>query len=583
MKPGEIENSNCMKVLDLEKLSLNYIIQLNQISVLIIEDFNRLTEQSLELSDKSLAWQFSSILSRNPYQSKLFLQCCYLALTERLIKEEKRIDKIIVPSKELKIIINNYFKNNRLQIPVELSNNECLKRKFKAFLGPYYGLYKIILFCWNLFKTRNPQRKNIISKNKPIILLDTFILSNSIKKGQYIDRYYPGLLDDLTDDEQNNIFFFPTIIGKYNSKDITNIFNNSKENLIFKQDYLKIGDYFNSIYSLIKSSQIKKTRIEFKNFDVYLLIRNEYINHKYNKSTLQGLLNFRFFKRLSENNIKMRLAIDWFENQPIDKGFNLGVHTFYPDAEHIGYKGYLISEDFNFYINPTEYEIRNHVIPKELNTIGKELIESNKKYCKNIKVNVAPAFRFIGVWKTKIKKQKKRVKQIILVALPIAYKESLEIVKLIFDANSNKKFINTDFHFKPHPALDFDSVKQFFGDKWPDNFIAVGGDFTEKLLESDILLGNSSSTCMEALAMETPVIIIGSQSNLTQNPIPGTITEKIWKLAYTSEELSEHIEYFLKLDQYEIEELSIIGRKIKEEYFEPVTKENVREFLKLNQ
>ena len=130
--------------------------------------------------------------------------------------------------------------------------------------------------------------------------------------------------------------------------------------------------------------------------------------------------------------------------------------------------------------------------------------------------------------------------------------------------------------------MDFYKIKQIFRDNWPINFQCVEGDFTERLMESDILIGNASSTCMESLALGIPVIIIGSQSDLSQNPIPVAITNKIWKLAYTSDEISTCIEGFLNLGHFEIEELSVIMKKIKEEYFEPVTKENVRFFLKLN-
>ena len=39
--------------------------------------------------------------------------------------------------------------------------------------------------------------------------------------------------------------------------------------------------------------------------------------------------------------------------------------------------------------------------------------------------------------------------------------------------------------------------------------------------------------------------------------------------------------YFLNLDKTEIKELSAIGENIKKDYFVPVTKENVKKFLKI--
>jgi hypothetical protein len=532
-----------------------------------------LTREILELTDNSLFWQFSRIVSRNPYQSQLFLNCCYLILIERLVDKGQKIDEIIVPSIELKRVIDNYV------ILKELKINVSVLKKTSFFKNFNNEIVANILFCWNLYSTHSRKRKKKVPRNMPITLIDTFILSNSIQQKKYVDRYYPGMLDYLTEHEKSSLFFIPTLLEKYSRRDIKNINSNSKENFIFQQDFLHVKDYISAIYTLSKKQKINSEKIYFKDFNILPILKSEIGS---NNSTLRGLLYFNVFKRLSENNIKIRLAIDWFENHQIDKGFNCGIHTFFPKAEHVGYKGYINSNDFSFYVNPTDFEKQNHVIPKEINVVGKGFLELSKNYCKELKVNVAPAFRFSGIWNSEVLKQKNDGKRKVLIALPIAYKESLEIVKLIIDATDIKVFDNTYYHFKAHPALDVNSLKNYFENIWPDNFLFVGGSFNDRMLESNMMLGNSSSTCMEALAMGKPVIIIGSQSNLTQNPIPNSITKKIWNLAYTPEELSTYIERFLKLDQFGIEELSDIGRKIKEDYFEPVTKENTRKFLRLN-
>ena len=87
----------------------------------------------------------------------------------------------------------------------------------------------------------------------------------------------------------------------------------------------------------------------------------------------------------------MKLLIDWHENQAIDKGMILGMKVFFPNIITKGYQGYIISDKYNFYINPTDLEINNNLLPDEINVIGKKLKSKVTKYSKNIKVNVAPA------------------------------------------------------------------------------------------------------------------------------------------------------------------------------------------------
>ncbi len=84
---------------------------------------------------------------------------------------------------------------------------------------------------------------------------------------------------------------------------------------------------------------------------------------------------------------------------------------------------------------------------------------------------------------------------------------------------------------------------------------------------------------METLAKGIPVIIVGNSHGLTQNPIPETITDEIWRLCYSPQEVANAIQFYQTSSPEKIKEHEKIGKRIREEYFEPVTKEGGREFL----
>ena len=86
---------------------------------------------------------------------------------------------------------------------------------------------------------------------------------------------------------------------------------------------------------------------------------------------------------------------------------------------------------------------------------------------------------------------------------------------------------------------------------------------------------------METLAKGIPVIIIGNSYGLTHNPIPKTITDDIWRLCYSSQEVVEAIQFYQSRTPEKVEEHEKAGRRIREEYFEPVTGGRVRRFLGL--
>ena len=83
-------------------------------------------------------------------------------------------------------------------------------------------------------------------------------------------------------------------------------------------------------------------------------------------------------------------------------------------------------------------------------------------------------------------------------------------------------------------------------------FEFVEGDFNICVEKSNLLISNASSVCVEALAKGISVIVVGSQTGLTQNPIPETITEDIWKLCYTPGEMAKAIDFFAYRDEEQV-------------------------------
>ena len=123
---------------------------------------------------------------------------------------------------------------------------------------------------------------------------------------------------------------------------------------------------------------------------------------------------------------------------------------------------------------------------------------------------------------------------------------------------------------------------QLLGESWKSEFHVIGGDFNECVSEVDLLIGSTSTTLLEAITRGIPVIVVGSQNGITQNPIPEDVNSIMWELSYTPLELVRSVQSFLSLTTKEKEKLKKVGEKVRENYFEPVTKENVRKFLMID-
>ena len=75
-------------------------------------------------------------------------------------------------------------------------------------------------------------------KSDQITILSFFVIGEF---NDHQDRYYPGLLEDLSDGQQNSIYFFPiysNFKGKSKRKILKSLLN-AKRNVILKENYLK--------------------------------------------------------------------------------------------------------------------------------------------------------------------------------------------------------------------------------------------------------------------------------------------------------------------------------------------------------
>jgi hypothetical protein len=561
-----------MSTLDFNNLSIGQVKDLNEISDQLKPEFNKLSGTILSSNHNTLVWALHPLVSRNPYHSDIYIHLCQIILAKKYIDEGASIGAIIAVNRQQKNILSKYIKEKNAVCQVTV-NWSAPKIIYKWYAN--YTIFKRVIYY---IASKVRKRTNLLRSATDIILLDTFILQNSLKGGKYIDRYYPGILDHLRDDQMKKIFWVPTISGHFSSKQLHSLWKNSNEQIVYKHDYLGARDYYNAFMMLLSMTFMKNEKYSVRGMDITDMIHTVYKQGKVTASSFDGLLNFFFMKKLRSKNIDLRLVVDWNENQPIDKGLIKGVKTFYPEVRTKGYQGYIISPDYNVYIQPTDYEVDAGLIPDEICVVGNGLQDQVCKYTQKITVSIAPAFRFSNVY-TRFKRED--YQKTVMLALPIGFRESYDIINLVSQA-IKAEHENLRIQIKPHPVLKIDKLIKKFGKGWRKEFTVVEGDFNRLVSGVDLLIGSTSTTLLETISRGIPVIVVGSQNGLTQNPIPKTVSEKVWSLCYTPEEMGVAINYFLNCTQSEVKDIYDIGNTTREQYFERIVSKEVRKFLELD-
>ena len=181
----------------------------NQIAIDIRKPFTDLIESISKQHAKNIDWWVSSPASRNTLVSPLFHYCCCIALLQKLIQKKEPVPEIITDSKAFKRIIEDYLAKERVTFRITLTRLP-VKQRLKELVRPIYTIFGLPLKHLLLFfaaKLTRFLRKPLPSE--PLTLIDTFVMPGYVEK----DRYYPSILDALSEDEKQRVWFVPHLYG----------------------------------------------------------------------------------------------------------------------------------------------------------------------------------------------------------------------------------------------------------------------------------------------------------------------------------------------------------------------------------
>ena len=105
----------------------------------------------------------------------------------------------------------------------------------------------------------------------------------------------------------------------------------------------------------------------------------------------------------------------------------------------------------------------------------------------------------------------------------------------------------------------------------------VTGDVITSLSKANILIGSMTSTCLEAMGLGIPVIVLEQPYGLFGLlTIPKGVPQNYWRYCTSAEDIFYAIDHFKR----KIEDFKDMKRFVRENYFEKVTKNSVLNFLR---
>jgi hypothetical protein len=555
-------------IVDLNKLTKGQNILFDKLFNDSKLEYISLIDNIYEQSDKSIYFLLSSVTSRDFHLNVTLIKLTQLCLVKFCLLNYS-VNKIIVYDKNQNTIIKSFIQKHNIDAKVIfISSYKDLIINILKFVYIFINNFITAIY---FIREKSQSRLNIIKEKKEIIMINTYFIPSMFVGNEYKDRYYPNLFNFAN--KKDNIFFNPTCLLGNKLPNAIKTCDESNINYVYNFDLLKISDYLLALFSSIILIKYRFNNLSFFDFDPTSIINTEIKKNIIRHSLFIPLLNYIYMKRMKEQGIDIKLFIDWFENQQLNRGFNIGRSENYPNVKSKGYQGWIVSKNYYYYHQPTKFEKDIGSIPDEIAVIGKELVKSATNYT-GTQTIVSPAFRFDYVHD---QLEENAVKKLILVSLPASFVVANYILKFCYDNLPNNHHSNVVINY--HPVLklgprNYISKFKKYGDyEFSDNL------FSELIINAGLVISNASSACIESLALGVPVIILQGGSPINQNPIPNTIDKNMW------DECDNNVDFYNAFKRLFVEKNILAQSKaaklIRKEYFEPVNTKSVNDFLEL--
>ncbi|MBK6632557.1 MAG: hypothetical protein IPG33_16815 [Betaproteobacteria bacterium] len=523
-----------------------------------------------------LDWWVTPLASRNTYVCPLFRRLCQAVLARRLAAEGG-LSEIMVDTPALAGMLRDALPT---AVRVRSALSPLLWR-LRTALGLLRRFAAAMYACGGRFVfARLIPPVGRVQPSEPITLVDTFLYPESIRDGAFNDRHYPGLLEQLSEDERRRVYWAPVYYRARNHADLFRRLRGCRDNLLLAEDYLRLGDYAYAIGHFLRGRR-DLPDCEFLGLRAGTLLREAYAEAYAGSGSIEGLLRYRFARRLKEAGVKLKRIVEWFENQEIDHGAVSGWLTFHPDTKVVGYQGFLASNNY-LCMFPLEVERALGLLPHVVGVMGPALAEPAREFCAGLEVTAAPAFRFDALWRLSGEKPRHDGVEL-LVSLPLDTGETRHILEMVGKAlGGNMAFRGRRVCIKPHPAFPRRLLEEGDCMGLQPDWVLVDGDLDGLLEAADLFVGSASSACVQAVVHGVPAAVIGGRARPTLNPIPAWVDAELWSVCHGAEDLRQALARHARCGAEARTRLRATGAAVRERLFRPVGRPAVLEFLGLS-
>ena len=546
----------------------------------------------LSCKENSLEWWVGPVSEKNPFRSKVFANLTYLGIYKNIIKsDEYKNDNIVlfVESEALRECIAKNFSNyNNTEFELVESFRDNITIKFKELASLVLRrIGFIIINVYRILVAGYLCRLSNVGKygeRDNLVLIHTWVDRGSFYGPQrgYRENYFGGLISHIEDSGKNAVLVPYILKGAPSYKRTLGKLITSGKPFLVPHFFLEVTDILKVFIKTIKPPK-KRDYPHFGGMDISTIIYDDYVQSYIRNDIAPDLLFYELIRHLKENDVNIERLIYPYENHSWEKIVCLAVREFYPQVRLVAHQHANISSMLLNYFFSKE-ESRVLPFPDIVITNGKysDRLFRNSGYDPD-KVILGGSVRYTGVLsaldegdKVTSPKENNSRCPTILVTPSLEWAEAAEFIWKVIGA-----FGTLDQYrviLKCHPDLPYNRIaRELKISTLPGHFTVVDRPVGELLLESDVLLYTSSTTCIEALARGVPVVQVNSSLTIDMDPLRGY--PGVRRSVSTQEEIVEAVKEILTTNRAEQIKGKTVWKDTVKDLFVPVDENIFHLFL----
>jgi hypothetical protein len=538
---------------------------------------------------KDLKWWATHFSSKNRFNSPVlpFLQQWFYCLRAIESHPEKSTLVLLGVSWEviqgLKAIQSNHQWNVRVISVAFGYFRYRLLNKIKLWLK---FLAKIVRAIESIRDTRKTFSLSTLTRENlsPVYLIKSFTYQRNFKQnGKYSDPFFGKLSEYLQQSFAGSPSVITVALGFQDKKECYSLMNTLNDVVHPLEAYLHYSDVLcravQWIYKLVFFPFKMKGRIQFMGYDTTCLFK-ELIRCGGFRISFSQALHYDIAKRLGKKYL-IQVCLMTYEGRPWERFFMAGLRKANLNTRIIGYQHTVVPiSATDMFLYPKEKDViplPNKIILTGL--IPKKILEQYSSYPKE-QLYVGCALRFEYLQGLSFLKYP-RISECNNFVLLVAFVGSSEEVPLLNYALEQASLnVNLILRMRTHPAFSLTRLLSLSsrGRTLPGNVEnSESHDVLEDLKGCDAVLYSGTTVALEALMVGKPIIQFDCGDLLSNDPL-FEFTNFKWQVNQR-DSLRVTIQEIQDLSDIQYSERQQKGRTYVEQYLNPVTEENLAEFL----